>query len=167
MCVCMCMSVCLPLCVYLSVSVCICVCTYEREREREGGREGPAKRNQASAARRTKQDFGKQTQTREPRSKKGRGGDTLGTPTKRRRNSTWVETVTKSEDNKPKHAPVGGESALEVRRTWISNSLNWPQTPEWQAGGRAGREVWGGRAAGVGVGRGWAGGWGWGGRGGG
>ena len=139
----------------------------EREREggREGGREGPAKRNQASAARRTKQDFGKQTQTREPRSKKGRGGDTLGTPTKRRRNSTWVETVTKSEDNKPKHAPVGGESALEVRRTWISNSLNWPQTPEWQAGGRAGGRSgvaglrgWGLGGAGLGVGAGGGGG---------
>lgn len=90
-----------------------------RKRGREGGR-GRQSETKASAARRTKQDFGKQTQTSKPRSKKGKGGDTLGTPTERRHNSTWVETVTKSEDNKPKQAPLGGESALEVRRTWIS-----------------------------------------------
>ena len=46
--------------------------------------------------------------------------ETLGPPNKRKHNSTWVETVTKSKDHKAKHAPVGGESALEVRGTWIS-----------------------------------------------
>lgn len=132
--------------------------------EREGGREGGRGRQsetKASAARRTKQDFGKQTQTSKPRSKKGKGGDTLGTPTERRHNSTWVETVTKSEDNKPKQAPLGGESALEVRRTWISKQLKWPHTPEWQAGGRAGGRSgvaglrgWGLGGAGVGGGAG-------------
>ena len=31
--------------------------------------------------------------------------------------------MTKSKDSTHKHARVGGESALEVRRPWISNSL--------------------------------------------
>ena len=88
---------------------------------KEGGREGPAKQNQASAAQRTKQDFRKQTQTKtlKLRSKKGKEEDTR-TPNKRKQNSIWVATMTKSKDNKHKHAWVRGESALEVRRTWIS-----------------------------------------------
>ena len=53
---------------------------------------------------------------------KRKGGDTRA-PNKRKQNSTWVETVTKSKDNKPKYEGVGGESALEVRRTWITKQL--------------------------------------------
>ena len=66
---------------------------------REGGREGPAKRNQASAAERTKQDFRKQTQTQTHRHRHGHASlgarkekkETLGPPKKRKQNSTWVE----------------------------------------------------------------------------
>ena len=64
-----------------------------------GGREGPAKRNQASAAERTKQDFRKQTQTQTHRHRHGHASlgarkekkETLGPPKKRKQNSTWVE----------------------------------------------------------------------------
>lgn len=118
-----------------------------REGGREEGTDRQSETNQASAARRTKQDFGKQTQTqtRKPRSKKGNEGDTR-TPNKRKQNSTWVETVTKSKDNKHKQARVGGESALEVRRTWISRSL---ATNTGKAGGRPGSLGWQGCGGGV------------------
>ena len=86
---------------------------------KEGGRDRQSKTRQALLEK-SKQDFQKQTQTKtsKPRSKKGKG-DTR-TPNKRKQNSIWVATMTKSKDNKHKHAWVRGESALEVRRTWIS-----------------------------------------------
>ena len=48
--------------------------------------------------------------------------------------------MTKSKDSTHKHARVGGESALEVRRPWISNSL---ATNTGKADGPGGL-VWGG-----------------------
>ena len=50
--------------------------------------------------------------------------------------------MTKSRDDTHKHARVGGESALEVRRTWISTPL---ATNSGKADGLGGLgRVWGG-----------------------
>ena len=63
--------------------------------------------------------------------------------------------MTKSKDSTHKHARAGGESALEVRRPWISNSL---ATNTGKAdgpgglGGGGGAGVAGGRGGGGGVG---------------
>ena len=63
--------------------------------------------------------------------------------------------MTKSKDSTHKHARAGGESALEVRRPWISNSLatntgkaDGPGGLGWRRGGGVGGG--GGRAAGGG-----------------
>ena len=68
--------------------------------------------------------------------------------------------MTKSKDSTHKHARAGGESALEVRRPWISNSLatntgkaDGPGGLGWRRGGGWGAAVAGlrGVAGGVGV----------------
>ena len=71
--------------------------------------------------------------------------------------------MTKSKDSTHKHARVGGESALEVRRPWISNSLatntGKADGPGGLVGGGGGGGG-GGRAAGGGGRGGGSGGWG-------
>ena len=61
--------------------------------------------------------------------------------------------MTKSKDSTHKHARVGGESALEVRRPWISNSLATNTGKADGPGGLVGgwREGWGLGGVGGGV----------------